>query len=387
MTTTRIALRQAERRLRAGLRSLIGRVLTSGAATRGTTSARLDPTPMRRVLVVRVNSRLGNTLAMTTLLEALHDLMPAASIDVLTTFADAGDLLHGMPGLGKVMVLSNRGWRRPGESLRVMRAFRATRYDLAIDPVPFSLGGRIALSLCRARLRIGFGGETQWLRLDFAAVLPPELRHQVLRPLALLKQAFGYERAPGKTRMRVANSDREIQRGAELLSDRLGRAARQPVSGSTVIGFFASARGKKNLGMQWWRDFWQAYLEVRPDTAPIEVLPSASHPSVNVDFANVHCPSPRMLAATISHVSGFFSADTGPMHLASAAGVPTIAFYNWTDPVTFGPLGPQDEAMIVNEMTPREAARKCADIVSARFVAATRPPNPASTELKFGSYE
>ena len=387
MTTARIVLRQAERRLRMGLRALIGRVLGRGAVTRCKPSARLDPAPIRRVLVVRVNSRLGNTLAMTTLLEALHDMMPDASIDLLTTYADAGDLLHGMPGLGKVMALSNRGWRHPGKSLEVIRAYRATRYDLAIDPVPYSLGGRVALSLCRARLRIGFGGETQWLRLDFAAVLPPELRHQVLRPLALLQQAFGYERVPANIRMRVANSVRETERGAELLSERLSRAARQPVRGSTVIGYFASARGRKNLGMQWWRDFWQAYLEVRPNTAPIEVLPSASHPPVNGEFATVHCRSPRMLAATVSHVDGFFSADTGPMHLASAAGVPTIAFYNWTDPATFGPLGPKDEAMIVNDMTPREVARKCADIVSGRFVAARRSPKPDPVELKFGSYE
>src|SRR5688572_28773616 len=352
MTALKNAFRQAERRLRAGFRALIGRVLTSGTVTRSSAHARLDPTSIRRVLVVRMNSRLGNTLAMTTLLTALHDTMPDASVDLLTTYADAGDLLHGIPGLGKVMVLSNRGWRRPGESLKVLRAYRATHYDLAIDPVPFSLGGRIALRLCRARWRLGFGGERQWLHLDFAGDLPPELRHQVLRPLALLQQAFGYK--VGKPRMCVPNSDREIKRGAELLSDRLSRAARQPAGGSTVIGFFASARGRKNLGTRWWRDFWRAYLELRPDTAPVEVLPNASHPPVNGEFATVHCPSPRMLAATISHVSAFFSADTGPMHLASAAGVPTIAFYNWTHPATFGPLGPKDVAMIVNGMNPQE---------------------------------
>ncbi len=341
--------------------------------------ARLDPTSIRRILVVRMNSRLGNTLALSTLLTALHELMPGASTDVLTTYADAGDLLHGMPGLGKVKVLSNRGWRRPGETLEVLRAYRATQYDLAIDPVPYSLGGRIALRLCRARWRIGFGGETQWLHLDFSVELPPELRHQVLRPVWLLQQAFGYEVKPEKLRMRVANGEREIEWGAELLSDRLGQAARQPVGGSTVIGFFASARGKKSLGMQWWRDFWRAYLEMRPDTAPLEVLPNASHAPVNREFATVHCSSPRMLAATISHVSGFFSADTGPMHLASAAGVPTIAFFNWTHPRTFGPIGPKDVAMIVNGMTPLQVARECADIVAGRFVATTQSPNSVPT--------
>ena len=124
ITALKNTFRQAERRLRAGFRTLIGRVLTSGSATDRIAPARLDPTSIHRILVVRVNSRLGNTLAMTTLLTALHDLMPDASTDVLTTYADAGDLLHGMPGLGKVMVLSNRGWRRPGESLKVLRAYR-----------------------------------------------------------------------------------------------------------------------------------------------------------------------------------------------------------------------------------------------------------------------
>ena len=371
MAALRNAFWKLERRLRGGFRKMIGQALAGRSATRTGTPARLDPASIRQIVVVRMNSRLGNTLATTALLTALHETMPGASIDVLTTYADAGDLLHGMPGLGNVMVLSNRGWRRLGESLKVLRAYRATKYDLAIDPVPNSLGGRIALRLCRTRWRLGFGGETQWLHLDFAAELPTELRHEVLRPLALLQQAFGYEVEPGKPRMRVANSDREIEMGAQLMSERLGQAARQPSAGSTVIGFFASARGQKNLGMQWWRDFWQAYLEVRPDTTPLEVLPSASHPPVNSDFATVHCPSPRMLAATISHVSGFFSADTGPMHLASAAGVPTIAFFNRTHPSVFGPIGPKDVAMIVNGMTPQEVARDCADIVSRRSVAAT----------------
>lgn len=370
MSGLRNAFWKSERRLRAGIRKLIAWVLTGGGAARTATPARLDPMAIRTILIVRMNSRLGNSLATTALVAALHDAIPGASIDLLTTYADADDLFRGLPGVGRVMVLSNRGWRRLGETWQVLRAFRATRYDLAIDPVANSLGGRIALRLCRARALLGFGSESQWLHLDFAAELPAELRHEVLRPLALLQQAFGHVVGPGMARMRVANSDGEIRHGAELLSDRLGRAARQPGAGATVIGFFASARGQKNLGAQWWREFWVAYLEAQPDTAPLEVLPSASYPPVNGNFASVHCPSPRMLAAAISHATAFFSADTGPMHLASAAGVPTIAFFNRTNPAVFGPLGPKDVAMIVNGMTPQEVARECADIVSRRIVAA-----------------
>jgi ADP-heptose:LPS heptosyltransferase len=370
MSRLRNAFWKMERRLRSAIRNAIGRALAGRRVTPAAALARLDPAAIRRIVVVRMNSRLGNTLATTALLTALHDAMPGASIDVLTTYADAGDLLLGLPGVGNVMVLSNRGWRRLDGTMKVLRALHATQYDLAIDPVANSLGGRMALSLCRARWRLGFGGDLQWLHLDFAAELPAGLRHEVLRPLALVQQAFGYEVKPGWARMRVANSEGELELGAQLLSERLARASRQPPPNSTVIAFFASARGQKNLGMQWWRHFWREYLELKPDTAPLEVLPDTGHAQVDADFATIHCPSPRMLAAAISSVSAFFSADTGPMHLASAAGVPTIAFFNRTHPAVFGPLGPQDVAMIVNGMTPQEVARNCVDIVSNRLPAA-----------------
>jgi ADP-heptose:LPS heptosyltransferase len=370
MSRLRNAFWKLERRLRSALRNVVARALAGGRVTRAARMARLDPAAIRRIVVVRMNSRLGNTLATTALLSALHDTVPHASIDVLTTYADAAELLPGLPGVGNVMVLSNRGWRRLGATFKVLRALRATQYDLALDPVANSLGGRLALSLCRARWRLGFSGDSQWLHLDFAAELPPGLRHEVLRPLALLQQAFGYEVEPGRVRMRVANSERELEVGAQLLSQRLAHATRQPPPDSTVIAFFASARGQKNLGMQWWRDFWREYLVLKPDTAPLEVLPNTDHAPVDADFATIHCPSPRELAAAISSVNAFFSADTGPMHLASAAGVPTIAFFNRTHPAVFGPIGTQDVAMIVNGMTPQEVARNCVDIVSSRLAAA-----------------
>ncbi|MEJ0008487.1 MAG: hypothetical protein WDM77_19525 [Steroidobacteraceae bacterium] len=46
-----------------------------------------------------------------------------------------------------------------------MRQLRATRYDLAIDPTPYSTSGRLLLSLTRARFRLGFSLPSQWAAL------------------------------------------------------------------------------------------------------------------------------------------------------------------------------------------------------------------------------
>ena len=365
-----------EKSFRRRARTAVSRVLTVFGGARGDSRTHLDPAAIRTVLVVRMNGRMGNTLFLTPLLTAIHAVLPQATIDVFVSYPDAADLLQGLPGLRHVITLPHMHWWDFRTSLRTLKDFRSRRYDLVIDPVPNSSGGRVALLLCRARWRLGFTDDEQWLRLDYAAELPPGVRHEALRPLALVQQAFGYQFAPGAPRLRVANSPDELAAGARLIAQRMAQATRQAAPDWPTIGFFASARGKKDLGPDWWRDFWEAYLDLIPATAPLEVLPAADHPPVHPDFATVHCQSPRMLAATIAHVDGFFCADTGPMHLASAAGVPTIAFFDKTKPAAFGPIKPEDTVLKITGMTPRQVAEACAGIVASRG-AAERGETPA----------
>jgi len=366
MAEKKRALLTAEKRIRRGARAALSRLLALASGHRGGGRTQLDAASIGSVLVARLNGRMGNTLFLTPLITAIHDVLPHAAIDVLGSYADTADVLGGLPGLRNVITLPHMKWWNLRTSLRIWRDYRSREYDLVIDPVPNSFSGRIALLLCRARWRLGFSDEKQWLRLDFAADLPPELRHEALRPLALMQQAFGYQFGPGTPRLRVANSSDEYAAGARLLAERRALAARVTAPQWPTIGFFASARGKKDLGPDWWREFWRAYLELRPETAPLEVLPAADHPPVDPAFATVHCPSPRMLAATLKHAQGFFCADTGPMHLASAAGVPTIAFFEQTNPAAYGPIKPADSVLRIAGMTPRQVAEACAGIVAGR---------------------
>jgi heptosyltransferase-2 len=47
------------------------------------------------------------------------------------------------------------------------------------------------------------------------------------------------------------------------------------------------------------------------------------------------------LIGVLSELSLFLANDSGPMHLAAALGVPTIAIFGPTDPTETGPLGPR----------------------------------------------
>jgi len=359
-------VRTTEKRLRRSLRAGSDRVLALFGGRGGPSLDRLDATAIHQVLVVRANGRMGNTLFLTPLIVALNEVAPHAAIDVFVHYADAADLLLGLPGVRNVITLPRAQLRRPRELFATLRRLRATTYDLVIDPQVNSSGGRMVARLARARWRLGFAGRRQWLKLDFAAQLPAGLRHEALRPLALVEQAFDFRSRSGPPRLHVGSSAEERAEGARLFAERSRSGTRQPGPGTQTIGFFAMARGDKDLGAAWWREFWTSYLALRPATVPLEVLPTATQAPVDPSFATVHCPSPRTLAATLAGADAFFSADTGPMHLASAAGVPTIAFFEQTSPAAYGPIKPSDTVLRIAGMTPQSVAAACAGIVATR---------------------
>lgn len=55
----------------------------------------------------------------------------------------------------------------------------------------------------------------------------------------------------------------------------------------------------------------------------------------------------RQFMALLSRLSVFITNDSGPMHLASALNVPTVAIFGSTDPVLTGPLG-EDSRVVSN---------------------------------------
>ncbi len=85
--------------------------------------------------------------------------------------------------------------------------------------------------------------------------------------------------------------------------------------------------------LPWWLEFWEAFLELEPDTIPVEFLPPRAASPSDARFPSMQFGSVRALTATIAATRMFISADTGPMHLASSTAVPTVALFCASDPV------------------------------------------------------
>lgn len=334
-----------------GLQRLIGKRITA---------TRLDPEQIRSVLIGRINGRLGNTLFLTPMIERIHALLPEARIDLALSYPHAPALLAGMPGVRQIILFPHKGRGIIPQYLRALRQLRATRYDLAIDPTPFSTSGRLILSLTRARFRLGFSLPSQWAALTHAVPLTGETMHQGRQPAYLVSAALGAPWDPASIRLWLPLQREEIDT-ARVAVNAAVAGSNASAAGATHardlprFGYFAHATGLKALPPAWWARFWAALLALHPEVLPVEFVPGTAPPTVP-GFAALHLASQRQLTAAIATLRMFVSADAGPMHLASTTDTPTIGLFQVTDPELYGPLKAVDRSIAVARLTPEEVA-------------------------------
>ncbi|MFI4866560.1 MAG: glycosyltransferase family 9 protein [Steroidobacterales bacterium] len=309
------------------------------------------------ILICRINGRIGNTLFLTPLIRYLHQLLPAAAIDLALAYPAAAELLRGLPGVRRIIVFPHRQPYRIGRYLAALRSLRACRYDLAIDPTEFSTSGRAMLALTRSRYRLGFESSAQWAPLTHAVPLPLQAMHQAVRPLYLPHRIFGRPLEPQAVRLWLPLPDSELAEGRGLIAQAI--APKRLETPSNVFGFFAHAANLKRIDRSWWLAFWEAFLALEPQALPVEFLPTAAHPPTAERLASLHVRSTRGLTAAIAATRVFISTDTGPMHLASTTAVPTVGLFQASDPGLYGPLKPDDLAIDIGRHSAGEIAQAC----------------------------
>nr|UXE44184.1 hypothetical protein Hi04_10k_c1198_00006 [uncultured bacterium] len=347
------------RNLRVAARGYFGRLIVARrtSPTRYRVGA-LASERISSVLICRVNARMGNALFLTPLIHQLHVLLPHASIDIACAYPQAPDLLGHLPAVREVILFPYKGVHLVWRYLAALARVRGRRYDLVIDPMPNSTSSRIVLSLCRARLRLGFDSEHQWASLTHGVPESLVPRHRALQPVFLLQQALGVTHEPARLQLSIGCDPREQAEARTLLRRALELRGHDPCRAQPV-GFFAQATGAKMLAREFWLKFWTSFLELAPEAVPVEFLPTPDATPVDPSYAALHVPRPRRLAAAMGQMCMFISADTGPMHLASSTAAPTVALFRASAPAFYGPLKPSDLALDATRHSPAMLARFC----------------------------
>lgn len=317
---------------------------------------RIDRGDLRRVLVVRPNQRLGDTLLATSALNQLHERFPALEVHWLASPYTAG-ALQGHPGLFRLW-----RWNKKDGLLsqwRLWRALRRERFPLAIvlfSHTP-SLTGFLIARACGARILYafdstsGYGGNNWSRRLAHTEIpLPPDEMNEADKFAALVRPLTG-SCAPAAPSYYPSRDDERW--AADTWASLTGRSSRP-----AVVLFPGGTPGRTDR--LWPTEAWVALARRlaghrefglvvlgappaqpgRPESAEAVLIRRFMETS-GLQIPFIEGPPLGRTAALLRHAALFVTTDGGLMHLACAAQVPTLALFfstaatRWVPPVAW----------------------------------------------------
>lgn len=326
-----------------------GTVLSAGRATampsRHRASGDADLSGTARVLVVRLDNRLGNLLLLTPFLQRLRESLPAAHLGFASGEAYAA-VLRDWPWIDEWIVQPKRrhaafpplfppwvaGLRRRGWDL----VFEASNSDT------HSFYNCLLALAAGAPDRVGFDHPRSRRALT-RIVHPPEVGlHFSLAPLRLLR-ALGFE-APAAPMRCPTMAEPSPSFAAWKTREGIGK-------GHMVIHL--GGRSAK----AWPEEGWARLLPELMHTVAGPVVLVAG-PSEQARLADLwRAPGPRPLRAPLltgpdlvlllQGAAGFVGCDSGVMHLAVAVGTPTTAMFFRSNPWHYAPLGVEHRTVLL----------------------------------------
>ncbi|MFC1890389.1 glycosyltransferase family 9 protein [Thermodesulfobacteriota bacterium] len=302
----------------------------------------------KKILLVRL-SAIGDVVNALPSVSVIRDVFPDASISWLVEDR-ASDLLRHHPGLDNLFVFERRriqsNMRNPchwisgiREALSLIRSLRRTGFDLAVD-FHGNLKSGVLTWLSGAGTRIGysrrFSREGNFLFMNSHVSPPAGPILRVERYMSLLAPLGVSQARPSADLPELAETAGRIEqifKDADLQENR----------------FVVLHPGTSTFGsIKRWPAHYYASLGdriMRELDLPVVLThgPGELHmaESVRTGMKAPAFISPSLSLAEMSSLLRrtlvFIGADTGPMHMASALGVPVVGIYGPKDPVIYGP--------------------------------------------------
>ena len=308
-----------------------------GWASARPTSAR----SIRHILLLRLE-RIGDLLMTLDAIHAVREAWPEATIDIAV--GSWNEALSGLiPEISRVHVVDvpwlSRGERETSSRAlwHAARGWRRERYDMVINFEP-DIRSNFLVWLSGAALRVGYGSGGGGALLNHHGQYDPSVHvstnaRRLVTDVAAPAGA-GAARVTGRPGLALPSAART--RAQALIA-----GARRPLIGVHVSG------GRESK--QWHLDrFADVARRLADATSGTIVLTGGTSDVTMVDTtaallegtpvirAAGTLPLPET-AALLSELDVFVTGDTGPMHLASAVGIPIVALFGPSDPVRYGP--------------------------------------------------
>jgi lipopolysaccharide heptosyltransferase I len=290
--------------------------------------------PEARFLLVRLGS-LGDIVHALPAASALRDTFPDARIDWVVD-AKWQRLLEGNPDISNVIVLNRKS---AGGIRATVRKLRAAKYSCAVD---FQALYKSALLPFWARVPRRIGFKSSYAREGSAALLytetlNPRGAHKVEHNLTLVERA-GARASQARFPLHIRAEDEGVASRA-LVSHGLEEFfVLNPGGGWRSKCWPAERYGELHRRIYETRG-WRGVLTFGPGEE--DLAAEAKRATGELPLALVELGLGPLMAL-LRRAKFVVSADTGPLHLASALGAPTIGLFGPTDPSRNGPFSAQD---------------------------------------------
>ena len=316
------------------------------------------------ILLIRPD-HLGDVLFLTPALHALRDALPAAHITALLGPWSV-DVLRDNPDVDEIRTCRFPGFERGPKSgrlapyrylLETARELRVAAYDTAVVLRCDHWWGAWLAAAAGIPRRLGYDWPETRPFLTQALPYAPG-RHEVEQNSRLLAAlASGSGSRPGPLRFAVSGADRAWA-GAWLAAHDVDPAP--PLVARPLVAIHPGAGAAvKQWEPQAWAQVAQALVSQRgaqvllTGSAGERALAGAVAAGLSGGALNVAGDtSLGQLAALQERCSLVLGSDCGPLHVAVASGVPTVALFGPVSAAAFGPWGdPQRHVVLTSRWT------------------------------------
>ena len=300
-----------------------------------------------KILIIKL-SAIGDVVQTLPALESIKNTYPDSEVTWVVEEAAAG-ILEGHPLIKTLLVSRRKSWIRTlknpftlvrglGNIIRFIRELRSNRYDIAIDFQGLLKSG-VLIGLARAKRKIGFDRTRELSYLFLNERLPAYdiEKHALERYLDVARYLGARDPSP--------NCTLPIEPEVTAIREKIKNLNPE---GRPLVVMNPVARWETKL----WPESSFAGLADRiiqdknavviftgsPDDRPVIDRITAMMNEKAVNWVGE--TTLKELAALASLADQFITTDTGPMHLAAAAGARVIALFGPTAPWRTGPYGP-----------------------------------------------
>lgn len=288
---------------------------------------------IRRILILRLDQKIGNGLLLVPLLRAIADSDPHIEVDLLIHHPVARllkqtatpHLVHQVWDWNQERML-----HKPWLLVALLRQLQRQQYDLVIsasNPDSYSMSQALFSRWLRSGLLSGFQGKRARSPFDITPPGRTDIHYadamidlwRPLNPAASLQ--FGGLQIP-----------KQLQARFEALSSDLN-----PTQQPSILFWLGATRGKQLTlpVINRLRELLPADL-IHYAAGPADEQLLSRYPADIGQRTTIWTEALPLTAAMFSRYQLFVSADTGPLHLAVALGLPTLSVFMKGKPQQYG---------------------------------------------------